>query len=292
MTFPVRTPSLAAVANLSIEPNPHVRFRLAHEGASYIVVDKPAGVSTQPGKGTQKTSLLNGLFDRYGPRLQNLGEARDFGLLHRLDKDASGLVLVALTIDAYHALRGQFERRSIEKRYWAVVEGRPSKPAGLIRRPILEVQGREKTAKIHPAGKPAATAYRTLDTSRTASLLECRIGPGRLHQIRVHLASIKCPILGDARYAPPAAAQASRRLALHAFLLEFDDPDPTPSGGRPGGPVRVVSPWPGDLQETLRAARLRTPNSATGAPESTGEGEPVDDRGRTAKGAGGEAEPS
>jgi 23S rRNA pseudouridine1911/1915/1917 synthase len=260
--------------NLSVEPNPNVRFRIAHEGDSFLVVDKPSGVSTQPGKGTQRNALLNGLFDRYGARLQNLGEARDFGLLHRLDKDASGLVLVALSIDAYHALREQFEKRTLEKRYWAVVDARPVKPAGLIRRPILEVRGKEKTAKIHPTGLPAATAYRTVASSRTGSLLECRIGPGRLHQIRVHLASIKCPILGDSRYSPPVVAQRSRRLALHAFLLEFDDPD---TGER----RRVVSPFPKDLVDALRAVHLRAPTSPT---ESSERPEPTDTDSRTEDG--------
>lgn len=260
--------------NLSIEPNPNVRFRIVHGSDSFLVVDKPSGVSTQPGKGNQRNALLNGLFDRFGARLQNLGEARDFGLLHRLDKDASGLVLVALTINAYHALRSQFEGRTVEKRYWAIVDARPSKPAGVIRRPILEVNGKEKTAKIHASGLPAATAYRTLASSRDASLLECRIGPGRLHQIRVHLASIKCPILGDSRYAPLPVAQRSKRLALHAFMLEFDDPD---TGAR----RRAVSSFPGDLSDALRSARLRAPNPPT---ESSEPSEPTDRDSRTEDG--------
>ncbi|MGP1310804.1 MAG: RluA family pseudouridine synthase, partial [Phycisphaerales bacterium] len=248
-----------------------VRFRVAHEGASFLVVEKPSGVSTQPGKGSGGRTLLNGLFARWGGQLQNLGAARDFGLLHRLDKDASGLVLVALTKDAYDAFRAQFEARTIEKRYWAVVEGRPTKPAGVVRRPILEVQGREKTAKVSTAGLPATTAYRVLDASRTASVLECRIGSGRLHQIRVHLASLKCPILGDRRYAPPAVAQRSQRLALHAFLLEFDDPDTSQRR-------RIVAPWPKDLASCLREARLRPPSIGG---ESTGEAEPTDETSRT-----------
>ena len=185
-------------------------------------------------------------------------------------------MLVALTIDAYHALRSQFERRTLEKRYWALVDARPTKAAGVIRRPILEVQGREKTAKIHPAGKPAATAYRVLDSSRAASLLECRIGPGRLHQIRVHLASIKCPILGDRRYAPAIIAERARRLALHAFLLGFDDPV---TGGR----VVATSPWPGALRAALRAANLRAPRPEPG-PISSDSVEPSDEDSRTESG--------
>lgn len=260
--------------NLSVEPNPNVRLRLVHESDSFVVVDKPFGVATQPGKGNHRSALLNGLFDRYGPRLQNLGESRDFGLLHRLDKEASGLLLVALTKDAYDNLRAQFEKRSLEKRYWALVDGRPAKLAALIRRPIMEVQGREKTARVHSSGLPAATAYRTLASSRDASLLECRIGPGRLHQIRVHLTSIKCPIIGDSRYAPLAVAQRSRRLALHAFLLEFTDPE---TGER----RRAVSPWPNDLKDALRSARLKAPRIP---PESSSTGEPTDDISRTEDG--------
>ena len=274
--IPARHAFTAIPVNLSVEPNPHVPYRLVIEANDYLVVDKPAGVSTQPGKGTLTNSLLNGVFHRFGARLQNLGESRDFGLLHRLDKDASGLVLIALTIDAYHALRGQFERRTMEKRYWALVDARPTKPAGVVRKPILEVQAREKTAKIHPAGKPAATAYRVIDSSRTASLLECRIGPGRLHQIRVHLASIKCPILGDRRYAPPIIAERARRLALHAFLLGFDDPT---TGER----VVATSPWPNDLRNALRAAKLKTPKADL-EPNSTRLVEPTDEESRTESG--------
>ncbi len=270
MTFASPPPSLPFV-NLSVEPNPNVRLRIVHEGDSFVVVDKPFGVATQPGKGNHRSALLNGLFDRYGPRLQNLGEARDFGLLHRLDKEASGLVLVALTKDAYDHLRAQFEQRSLEKRYWALVDGRPSKPAGVIRRPIMEVQAKEKTARVHSSGLPAATAYRTLASSRDASLLECRIGPGRLHQIRVHLTSIKCPIIGDSRYAPLPVAQRSRRLALHAFLLGFIDPDT-------GTARKAVSPWPNDLKDALRSARLKAPRTPS---ESSEGGEPTDDIIRT-----------
>src|ERR1051325_1807669 len=130
------------MATFTIEPNERVTFKVRYEDDDLAVVNKPAHTVTLPGLGHEKDSLLNGLFSRYGPKLQNLGKVRDFGLLHRLDRETSGLVIIALRARAYDTLRGVFEQREVGKYYWAVVKGRPKGASGVIRKPILEYEGR------------------------------------------------------------------------------------------------------------------------------------------------------
>ena len=239
--------------NLSIEPNERLTYGIAYEDESLLVVEKPARRATQPGKGHQTDTLLNALFARRGPQLQNLGATRDFGLLHRLDREASGLLIVALRADAYDGLRAQFEQRTVGKFYWTVTRRAPAKPEGVINRPVAEVTGRMKTAKISPTGKPSVTAYRTLEASESAALLECRPATGRLHQIRLHLASIGCAILGDTIYATAAAQGAAPRLALHAHRLTFEHP-------LSGEPLDVRTRWPRDLGPLLKRMGLSKPS--------------------------------
>lgn len=217
-------------------------------------MDKPAGMASEPGKGQRENTAMNALFARFGNLLQNMGEKRDFGLLHRLDRETSGLLLVALRPRAYDALRAQFEDRSIVKRYWVIVAGKPPREQGLIRKPIAEVvdEKRQKKAQISGAGKPAITAYRVLAARGGAALVECRIGTGRLHQIRVHMAAVGCPVMGDGFYAPPEIRRMTERLAMHAHLLAFVDPT---SGER----VTVTSPCPADLRAALVSRRLPVP---------------------------------
>jgi len=238
--------------NLSIEPNERVRYNVRHEDEHLLVVDKPARVPTSPGKGHEDDTLLNGLFARYGQAMQNVGRARDFGLMHRLDRMTSGLLLVALSTRAADALAGSFRARSVAKFYWAVVKRAPNKPTGLIRRPILEETTSKKLARVAEAGKPAATAYRVIEANHLAALLECRTLTGRLHQVRVHMASIGCPILGDDLYANPAVASAASRLALHAHRLVLDHPI---TGRR----LDVASPLPRDLAAVLKRVSLARP---------------------------------
>jgi len=239
---------------LSIKPNPRVPYTLRYQDEAVLVVEKPAGVVTEPGKGHAHDSLLNGLFDPFGNLLQNLGEQRDWGLLHRLDKDTSGLLLVAIRNRAYDALRAQFEDRQVKKVYWAIVLGCPKPAQGVIQKPIVEATGRIKRALLQRGGAPAITAYRVLQAGkagRSVSLVEARPKTGRLHQIRVHLASLGCPILGDSIYGDRASPRVPR-LCLHAARLSFVHPT---SGRR----IEVGSPWPSDLEATLSRFGLRVP---------------------------------
>ena len=244
--------------NLSIAPSESVAFKIRYQDEDLLVVEKPARVPTQPGKGHERDTLLNGLFAQFGPQLQNLGRARDFGLLHRLDRQTSGLLIVGLRARAYDGLRAAFEKREIKKFYWAIASRPPKKPSGVIRRPILEETEDKKTARIAAGGKPALTAYRVLQTTavpgRHGALLECRPVTGRLHQVRLHLESIGCPILGDDVYAPKGAAHAAPRLALHAHRVVFDHPIS-------GHTVDVRSPWPKDLAGILKRLGLAKPES-------------------------------
>ena len=257
--------SRRAQASYSVLPNEEVQFKVHHEDADVLVIGKPAHLVTQPGLGHESDSLLNGLFARWGKQLQNLGKARDFGLLHRLDRETSGLLVVALTASAYDGLRAAFRTRDVRKYYWALIKGCPSPHTGVIRRPIAESEGRsiddaapthrsskpaaKKLARISGLGKPAITAYRVLRTGRLGSLVECRAVTGRLHQIRVHLESIGCPVLGDGLYATRPIAAASPRLALHAHRLVFNHPIT-------GVKIDVSCGWPTDLKRVAKRLKL------------------------------------
>lgn len=146
---------------LSVSPNPNIPFEVIYEDDHFIALCKPAGVVTQPGEKHQHDSLLNGAFSRWGKRLQNLGKRRDFGLLHRLDRDTSGLVLIALSAEAYDGLRDQFERRALTKRYWALLSGRLSPARGDCALRIAEVRAQgQKRARVITQIEPQASGGR------------------------------------------------------------------------------------------------------------------------------------
>lgn len=129
-----------ASLKLAVRPNSHIGFTVVHEDADLLVIDKPAGVVVQPGKGHASDSLLNGLFVKYGKLLHNLGERRDYGLLHRLDKDTSGLLVVAKMPSAYDQLRRDFESRLIDKEYLTLVVGIPNPIQGVVQARLKEVE--------------------------------------------------------------------------------------------------------------------------------------------------------
>lgn len=261
------------MTRLSVEPNPRVTFKVRHADEHLLVVEKPAGVVTEPGQGHEHDALLNGLFAVHGPRLQNLGEARGYGLLHRLDKETSGLVAVALTATAYDGMRELFETRAIRKFYWAVCARAPQHGRGVVRTPISERVERvnkwttRKLARLGDTrdapGKPALTAYRVVQDSGLAALIEARPVTGRMHQVRLHLESIGAAILGDDLYGPEVVRRAAPRLALHAHRLAFVHPVT-------GAPIDVRSPWPRDLRELLRRMKLGRPDAAPSAAAEEG----------------------
>ncbi|GAB4387138.1 MAG: hypothetical protein Kow0022_18370 [Phycisphaerales bacterium] len=250
----------------AIHANPRVTFRVAYEDDTVLVVEKPTRVVTLPGLGHEHDTLLNGLFASHGNRLAQLGKERSYGLLHRLDRETSGLVLVALNTHAYDHLLEQFRTRAIGKFYWAVCHKAPNEDRGVIRFPIEEYQERAnrwstlKKARVSKSGRSALTAYRVLQSSAVAALIEARPVTGRLHQVRVHLAAIGAGILGDDWYGPRATSKASARLALHAHRLTFTHPV---SGQR----IDVRTKWPSDLRRLLRRLHLDRPDLEAGSDE-------------------------
>lgn len=226
-------------------PNPARAPTVLHEADGVLCVAKPAGVVTQPGRGHLDDTLLNGAFAVRGEALGALGADRDWGLLHRLDREVSGCVLLAETPEAYDRLRDAFERRRIVKTYLAIVQGAPPAAEGTCTRAIREEIRDDMKVALCPVrgGEAAETRWRTLGRAHGRSMLEVEPVTGRLHQIRVHLATLGCPIVGDRMYRADAPPNTSRLppgrepdpLLLHAWRIEFPSPN---------GTVRVECPAP------------------------------------------------
>lgn len=231
------------------------------EDADLIVIDKPAGMTVHPAPGSPRDTLVNALISHCGDSLSGIGGVRRPGIVHRIDKDTSGLLVVAKTDRAHSALAARFAAHDIDRAYRAVCFGTPVPPAGRIDAPIgRHPRDRKRMAVVGEAkGRHAVTHYRTLERPQGASLLECRLETGRTHQIRVHLSHIGHPLIGDPVYGrghgarvskiPLASREAVRgfsRQALHAAVLGFDHPVT-------GEPLSFESPLPEDLVTLLRA---------------------------------------
>lgn len=219
-----------------------IALTVVYEDADLLVIDKPAGLVVHPGPGQPDSTLVNALLAHCGDSLSGIGGVRRPGIVHRLDKDTSGLIVVAKNDAAHHALAAQFADRTIERAYLAVVWGMPTPLTGRIEGNIgRHPRQRKKMAVLGEGrGKPAATNYKVLKRfgdSDGACLIECRLETGRTHQIRVHLEHIGHPLIGDPVYGrrtsarekalPPGTADAVRafsRQALHARLIGFEHP--------------------------------------------------------------------
>lgn len=207
----------AVAPELEPEPGPLDRVLTTDE---FIALDKPAGMVMHPGAGAGSGTLAHRLLAHY-PELVGVGHPRRPGIVHRLDKDTSGVVLIARTAVMYAHLSKAFERRTVHKRYMLIVRGTPDPPRGRIDAPI----GRHPTHRTRMAvarrGRAATTDYRVLDQAGGVALVEARPTTGRTHQIRVHVAAIGHPIMGDATYGGPASRHG--RVMLHAWTLRFAD---------------------------------------------------------------------
>jgi 23S rRNA pseudouridine1911/1915/1917 synthase len=210
-----------------------------YEDGDVIVVDKPAGMVVHPAPGNPDKTLVNALIAHCGESFAGIGGVKRPGIVHRLDKDTSGLMVVAKTQAAHQSLTRQFAGRHVERVYAALVWGIPRPRAGEIEANIgRSRQNRTKMAVLRQGGKPALTRYKVVRelAGGLVSQIECRLATGRTHQIRVHLAAIGHPLLGDPTYgrakghrrALPAPAQAAidrfGRQALDAFVLGFRHP--------------------------------------------------------------------
>jgi 23S rRNA pseudouridine1911/1915/1917 synthase len=221
-------------------PQPEaIPLTVLYEDAHLIVVDKPAGMAAHPAPGSETGTLVNALLAHCGASLSGIGGVARPGIVHRLDKDTSGVMVAAKTDAAHWGLAALFERHDIERVYLALTRGAPRNGAGTVATRIgRSPRDRKKMAVVTRGGREAVTHYRTLATfgpaaRPLAARLACRLETGRTHQIRVHLAHIGAPCLGDALYgagAPAPAVKAAMaeaglaRQALHATVLGFVHP--------------------------------------------------------------------
>ena len=210
-----------------------IPLTIVHEDAHLLVVDKPAGLVVHPAAGNYDGTMVNALLHHCAGRLSGIGGVARPGIVHRIDKDTSGLLVVAKTDKAHEGLAAQFARHDVDRRYTAIVGGVPVPPAGRIEGALARSSAnRQKMAIVKDGrGKHAITHYRMITAFAGAAQVECRLETGRTHQIRVHMASIGHALLGDAVYgrtpgklAPLLKALAFERQALHAATLGFVHP--------------------------------------------------------------------
>ena len=257
-----------------------IPLTIVHEDDALIVIDKPKGLVVHPAAGNQSGTLVNALIAHCGASLSGIGGVKRPGIVHRLDKDTTGLMVVAKTDKAHRALSAQFADHGrtgdLEREYLAFVWGAPDRPKGSVDAPLgRHPQARDKQA-IRPDGREAVPhwelleKYPGIDGKTVASLLACRLETGRTHQIRVHLAHLGHPLLGDDTYGPGfktkavhlsengrQALQALGRHALHAHILGFQHP-------KTGDVLRFQSRLPDDLsslRHSLSGVRQPAPRA-------------------------------
>lgn len=224
-----------------------IPLEVVHEDEEIIVVDKPAGLVVHPGAGTPDGTLVNALLHHAKGELPGIGGVERPGIVHRIDKDTSGLLVVAKTEGAHRSLSDQFADHGrngpLERAYLAFVWGAPSPRKGTIDAPLRRSRRNPEKQEVGDGGRHAITHYRVLETypagaaEPLASLVECRLETGRTHQIRVHLAHVGHPLIGDATYGSGFRTKAKRlpdearervetleRQALHAYLLQVSHP--------------------------------------------------------------------
>ena len=232
-----------------------IALEILFEDDHLLVVEKPAGMVVHPAAGNFDGTLVNALLHHCAGRLSGIGGVARPGIVHRIDKDTSGLLVVAKTDVAHEGLAAQFARHSIHRLYLAIVAGLPMPSSGTIDAPLARsAANRKKIAIVEGArGKRAVTHYRMLRPLREAALTECRLETGRTHQVRVHMASIGHPLLGDPVYGRtrPAHREVLKRLnfhrqALHAAELGFVHPVSKEN-------LTYKSPLPSDIQELFGA---------------------------------------
>ncbi|MGN6313363.1 MAG: 23S rRNA pseudouridine(1911/1915/1917) synthase RluD [Rhodanobacteraceae bacterium] len=246
--------NIVEAAEVEDAPEP-IPLRIVHEDAELLVVDKPAGLVVHPGAGNPRGTLQNALL-HHDPQLVNLPRA---GIVHRLDKDTSGLLVVARTLRAHTALVAMLGRREIHRRYAAIVNGVPV-AGGTVDAPLDRHPADRLRRAVREGGRPARTHYRVRERFRAHALLQCELESGRTHQIRVHMAHAGFPLVGDPLYGGglklPCGATAElaealrgfRRQALHAEKLAFEHPVR-------GEPMNFEAEPPADFLDLLKALR-------------------------------------
>ncbi|WP_374531179.1 RluA family pseudouridine synthase [Novosphingobium sp.] len=254
--FEIRVPE-AVPAEAQAQDIP---LKIVFEDEHLIVIDKPAGLVVHPAAGNLDGTLVNALLHHCKGQLSGIGGVARPGIVHRIDKDTSGLLVVAKTDKAHEGLAAQFADHSIERAYLAIVGGLPNPLSGTVRGAIARSShDRKKMALVEDGrGKHAVTHYKTLERVTGSALVECRLETGRTHQVRVHMASIGHALLGDPVYGrtPPRLRPILSQLhfhrqALHAAVLGFIHPVT-------GAAIRFESVLPADMAGLL--VELRTPS--------------------------------
>lgn len=253
------TVSVTVVLDVQTHSEPEdIALDVLYEDEHVIVIDKPAGLVVHPGAGNPAGTLVNALLHR-DPSMNALPRA---GIVHRLDKDTSGVMVVARTLPAHTALISQLSSREVHRQYLAVVVG--ALVSGGTANLAIDRHPRDRIRMaVREDGRDAVTHYRLRERFRAHTLLECRLETGRTHQIRVHMAHLKHPIIGDPLYGGPLklpkgatpelieTLRAFKRQALHAETLEFVHPIS-------GEPVRCTAPVPADMQALIAELRADT----------------------------------
>jgi len=228
---------------------------IVYEDQHLLVVDKPAGLVVHPAAGNRDGTLVNALLHHCGGSLSGIGGVARPGIVHRIDKDTSGLLVVAKHDKAHEGLAKQFAAHSIDRRYLAIVSGVPRQAEGIVDAPLARSpQNRKKIAIVAAGkGKRAITHWKRLDILNDAALVECRLETGRTHQVRVHMASIGHPLVGDPVYGRGKSGHRKllnqldfKRQALHAAHLGFVHPVTK-------GRLSFDSALPSDMQELFNA---------------------------------------
>jgi 23S rRNA pseudouridine1911/1915/1917 synthase len=225
-----------------------VDFPVIYEDAAIAIIDKPAGLVVHPGSGNWSGTLMNGLLHRY-PETAALPRA---GIVHRLDKDTSGLMVVARTAEAQTDLVRQLQARSVKRQYLAVVIGVPAQASGVVDAPIGRHPTQRTKMAIVETGKPARTRWRVLQTLRGGAVVRCDLDTGRTHQIRVHMASLRLPLVGDPLYRGRVQGPPFARQALHAQKLGLLHPVTR-------HPLEWKSSLPEDIADLIESLRLDEP---------------------------------
>jgi 23S rRNA pseudouridine1911/1915/1917 synthase len=237
-------PQTAAAA----APEPVEGMKVVYDDEHLVVVDKPVGVAAHPSPGWAGPTVIGGLAAA-GYRVSTSGSAERQGVVHRLDVGTSGLMVVAKSERAYTLLKRAFRARTVDKRYHALVQGHPDPLRGTVDAPVDRHPTHDYRWAVVSGGKPSITHYDTIEAFRHASLLEIKLETGRTHQIRVHMAALRHPCVGDLTYGadPKLAARLGlQRQWLHAVHLGFEHPDT-------GDWVTFDSEYPDDLSHALEA---------------------------------------
>lgn len=230
-----------------------IDLKILYEDDDLVVLEKPAGLTVHPGVGNENGTLANALLARY-PELAEMQGAPEaegrMGIVHRLDKETSGLMVAARNLETLRALMNQFRERSVEKQYIALLERRPKTERGVIDAPIARDPRQRKRMAVVQGGRPAVTDFEIIDDNflEDRALVRLTLHTGRTHQIRVHMAFIGCPVVGDRVYGFRKQHLSLKRQFLHAALLAFTHP-------RSGERLKFESPLPPSLQNILDKQR-------------------------------------